>query len=475
MSLISNALASNRPIALAAVITGLLLALPAAASADNGRTVIQFKGDNAKTFRKQVKKIVKGADYRVVKTSAYTKAAKKLGATGINDGNVKKVAGKKNLVAVIFARSRKSGSGYEVTLSVRLGKTGEEVNEITLNPSGDKLSSADLARLRNELVPALEGRRVEAPVAGDDDDDDKPKGDDDDDKPKGDDDDDDDKPKGDDDDDDDKPKGDDDDDDGSTPLLEGRRLPWLEISAGLGLNRRVFNYAVDGDLGDARPEDYTNGVAPMVSLNIEGYPLARDPKTTSITSRLGAEINLDQVVLFRSVVVMQDTEAELSTTHRQLRFNAVYRQPLMAGKLVVKGKAGYVFKKFKIDEGNSTVFLPDVNYRGIDVSVAASYALNDKMQINVDGGYLLLLKAGPVSNADQYGGGSQSGYHFGGSFGYGLMPNVAVRAGVEAVLVNLSFDGDGELSDPNNDMNPDVTGANEVNIWAFARGVYEFK
>jgi hypothetical protein len=462
-------LASNRAIAVAAVFAGALIAAPAVSHADNGRLVVQVKGKNASGFRSQLKGIIKDADYRVVKTSAYFKAAKKLGAEDINDANVKKVARAKKLEAIILGRSEKKGSGYELRLSVRYGKSGAEIVEIVVDTKGDKLSSSELDRIETQLVPALRGEKVAAPPKKDPPKKDPPKKDPPKkDPPKKD------PPRGDDDDDDNGDDDDDDDDDkGEDPLVDGAAMPWMELSGGLGLNRRAFNYDVQGDVGDARPEDWTNGIAPIISLNVEAFPLARDPKKKGALTNLGVELGYDRVVLFNATIVDMDVESKLGTTHHQLRGNIVYRYFIMGGKLRLRGGAGYVFKQFDIDSGNSVVDLPNVKYQGVDGNVAARYTINDTMKAGIDGGYLYLLRGGEVDNPDQYGDAGISGFHVGAAFDYRVNPTIAVRAGFSAQIINLSFDGDGELRDVNNDMNPDVAGASDTQVWFYARAVYD--
>jgi hypothetical protein len=97
------------------------------------------------------------------------------------------------------------------------------------------------------------------------------------------------------------------------------------------------------------------------------------------------------------------------------------------------------------------------------------------MSAGLEAGYLLLLKVGEIDNNSQYGEGSNLGYHVGGNFDYRVSPKIRARGGFDAVMVNHSFDGAGELNDVTGDMVPDVTGASDINVWFYARAIYELR
>jgi len=88
--------------------------------------ILDFDGPKAEKFHDEVEKAVKKA-HTIVPTDKWNGTASELGADTLNKDNVKKVAKKLKIDAVVTGKVEKRDGDYVVTLKVRDGKTGAVV------------------------------------------------------------------------------------------------------------------------------------------------------------------------------------------------------------------------------------------------------------------------------------------------------------------------------------------------------------
>jgi hypothetical protein len=165
--------------------------------------VLDFEGPKAEKFHDDVVRIIKKT-HTVVPTDKWTGVAEDLSAGTVNPKNIKKVAKKLKIDGVISGKIEKRRDAYLVHLTLRSGKTGEQVGDaVDTKSEGPRVDGKASDDISNELVGAIDALASNRASSSDDDEEEeKPAK-----KPKKDDDDEDEKPaKKDDDDDEEKPK-----------------------------------------------------------------------------------------------------------------------------------------------------------------------------------------------------------------------------------------------------------------------------
>jgi hypothetical protein len=112
--------------------------------------------------------------------------------------------------------------------------------------------------------------------------------------------------------------------------------------------------------------------------------------------------------------------------------------------------AGYGRRDFTVDRSglpdNAELDLPDVGYEYVDPGLSVRLPLGRRVALSAGARALLLLGAGNIQDADQYG----SATAFGGDATAGLdlmlTSRFLLNLSATASLVQLQFDGNGELA-----------------------------
>ena len=178
---------------LLALIVVALCALAGGAEAGRKRVVVlDFEGAKADKFHDDVVKLVK-AKHTVIPTEKWMSTADELDAGKVTEKNVKKVAKKLKIDAIVTGKIEKRRDEYLITIKVR-GADGEIVNNVNTKSETSRVDGGASRDLNTELVGAIDA--LEKPGVGggggDDDEDSKPakkgakkpaKSDDDDEKP----------------------------------------------------------------------------------------------------------------------------------------------------------------------------------------------------------------------------------------------------------------------------------------------------
>jgi hypothetical protein len=170
---------------MAAAAMALLVVLfaPGLAEARRRLVVLEFTGPKASDFQADVEKMLKKGN-SLVPAKKWDAAAEKLGATKVNEKNVKKVAKKLSVDGVIVGRVEKRGSRYILHLQLREGRSGKTVAAPDIVERDEGLSVDGRDTIKQELLPIID----DLPAAGgedEDEDEDEDEEDEEDVKPKG--------------------------------------------------------------------------------------------------------------------------------------------------------------------------------------------------------------------------------------------------------------------------------------------------
>jgi hypothetical protein len=150
--------------------------------------VLDFTGPKAEKFHDDVVKLVK-KQHTVVKTEDWNAAAEEMDAGKVTEKNVKKLAKKLKVDAVITGKIDKRRDQYIIKLKLRSGATGEiQGNPVQTQAEGPRIDSQAQRDIKDELIAQIADLESVG-GGGDEPDEEKPK------KKKGDDEGDEEKPK----------------------------------------------------------------------------------------------------------------------------------------------------------------------------------------------------------------------------------------------------------------------------------------
>jgi len=205
------------------------------------------------------------------------------------------------------------------------------------------------------------------------------------------------------------------------------------------------------------PQNFTDNPAPGARFEGELYPFAfGDPH--SWLAGLGIAGDVDQTMPFNLSSAAEPT-VQLKATERHysvgLRYRIGFGHTATSPTLTLG--AGYAAQTYTVDRSGlanaSSLDLPDVDYRMFDPGLAFRLPLGRWFAFTLEGRGLLILSAGSIQQPDQYG--TTKLYGGAGSAGFELIfgNRVAFRFAVEGKQLNLTFDGNGALSN-NRDGNP---------------------
>jgi hypothetical protein len=152
--------------------------------------VLDFEGPQGDKFHDELVKLIKKS-HTVVSTDKWNGTAEELDASARSEKNVKKVARKLKIDAIVEGKIEKRRDEFIIRLKLREGKSGELIgNSIDTKADGPRIDGRAQRDLKDELVDVI-GNVESNHMGGSDDGDDKPSGkkpakaDDEDDKPLG--------------------------------------------------------------------------------------------------------------------------------------------------------------------------------------------------------------------------------------------------------------------------------------------------
>jgi len=149
---------SNKWIVHAIVVLVALLLGAGVANADRKRLVVlDFEGDDAEKIQKSFVRFLKKS-HTVVSIDKWNTAADELGATKINEKNVKKVAKKLKIDGVITANIEKRRDEYIIRIKLRSGTSGALVGgQVNAKTDAPKLSKTAKSDIKDELYGQIDG------------------------------------------------------------------------------------------------------------------------------------------------------------------------------------------------------------------------------------------------------------------------------------------------------------------------------
>src|SRR5688572_16486053 len=136
----------------------LTVLLVGTANADRKRLVVlDFEGDEAEAIQKSFSKFVKKS-HTVISIEKWNTAADELGATKINEKNVKKVAKKLKVDGIITGNVEKRRDEFIIRIKLRSGASGSLVGaQINLKTDAPKLNKEAKSDIETELFAAVDG------------------------------------------------------------------------------------------------------------------------------------------------------------------------------------------------------------------------------------------------------------------------------------------------------------------------------
>jgi opacity protein-like surface antigen len=170
-------------------------------------------------------------------------------------------------------------------------------------------------------------------------------------------------------------------------------------------------------------------------------------------------------------------DVDLPTSQTRFGAGLVYRLNFGSTPTSPTLKIGARFNKlsFTIDEGmNTMVEIPDVSYTYIDPGLAFRYPVTEKIAANAEAHYLIVSKAGQITEATQYGSSTISGFDVDLGGEYKLSSSLLVRAGFRYSRISLTFSGQGDLRNRDADAEPDVASAKDSYLGVYATAGYLF-
>ncbi len=137
---------------LAAIV--VLGCLASVAHAGRKRVAVLVDGPSADKIRGEIVKLIQKA-HAVVKVDAWKRTAKALAATRINTANVRKVARKLDVDAVIEASVTERRGGFRVRVRLRSGASGQTIEEVNATTNGTTFDKASRRDLRDEVIDVI--------------------------------------------------------------------------------------------------------------------------------------------------------------------------------------------------------------------------------------------------------------------------------------------------------------------------------
>jgi hypothetical protein len=148
---------SNSWLTLLVALVGWLV-LPTSADAGGRKRVVvlELEGPKAEKFHDDLVKLIKKT-HTVIPIDKWNGTAEELDAASPNDKNIKKVARKLKIDAIVQGKIEKRRDEYIIQLKLRAGKSGAVVgNRIDVKADGPRIDGSASGDLKDELIPAID-------------------------------------------------------------------------------------------------------------------------------------------------------------------------------------------------------------------------------------------------------------------------------------------------------------------------------
>lgn len=511
-------------LALVVVLAAWIVLIPARAAAERRRVVVlELEGPKGEKFHSGLVKLIKKS-HTVVPVDKWNETAEELGATRVNDKDIKKVAKKLKIDAVVFGKVDKRRDEYILQIKVRSGKTGAIVgNRVDVKAEEAKITGSVKSDLQDELLPVIAdvpSNRSGGGGGGEDEgedegEEDKPKGfgkkpkvAEEDEEPAEDpkpkkvaikpkkvveEEEEDDAPLP-------KPKkvkpsrtdeegeegeeGDDEgrgrkkkvasseDDETEEGVEEEGEVEEMDTAAALAPGERAVDLVAGLSLTRRTMKfNFESGLgdapAPYTGVPVAGgmidatiYPLAIGHKRTGMAKNFGLTLMYDKVLRINSK--QGDPPVTLPTSQSRFALGAAFRYPL--GKATVTAAVRYGKQAFTISAAGAVQpAVPSVSYTVIDPMLGVRYQIGAKLLLNVNLGFMLITNTGAIQDNMSYGAATVSGIEGEAGVDYLITDKVFVRAAARFSTIGFTFKGTGDLSNNrDSDAEQDVFGARDT-------------
>jgi len=212
----------------------------------------------------------------------------------------------------------------------------------------------------------------------------------------------------------------------------------LDLAIGAGAFSRDFSYSADATaLGS-----YKMNVGPMVSGNLQWYPLA--PATSSAVGWIGLIGSGDYGVGLKSSTA---NGSSLPTTSYRYSGGLKFRIPIGNSELGVSGSYGRA--TFSIKDQSpplGSAAIPDVAYQFIQPELSARVGIFRTFWLVAGANYLHALKSGQIASSPYFPNATARG--FGGSFGFAWEVASSLELRVIAEYERVSLTMNSQATDP---------------------------
>ena len=267
--------------------------------------------------------------------------------------------------------------------------------------------------------------------------------------------------------------------DGEASLEGSPRATPLLVNLGVSFIGRKLTFDYTGTDTTQAPPGYDGTPVPGAYMTAEAYP-ARFGDETGALANIGIGVVMDRVIGLNSTLD-DGTGTVVKIPTRMWRYGANLRYRHNFGDQPngpsMHGAVGYNTAGFAItkrDVPGTSVDVPNVNYKYIDIGVGGRVPVVGPLSLLAEAKFLGLLNAGQIQTLAQYGPADVSGFEGEAVVEYQITDNVNARAGGRFMQVKMTYDGFGALGDRNSDGMQDVTGSSDRYLGGFVTAGYSF-
>jgi hypothetical protein len=222
----------------------------------------------------------------------------------------------------------------------------------------------------------------------------------------------------------------------------------LRLEVGGSATQRTLSFTTRDDFTEV-PPGYDSPPIPGVHVAGELYPLAFASRGILSGFGIAAEYDRSLLLTTRSASAM---DVSLPTTQSHWSVGARFR--LAFGKSRTSPSvtigAGYGRRDFTVDRSDlpepDDLDLPDVSYQYVDPGLSVRLPLGSRLALSAGGRALLMLSAGNIQDAAEYGSAKAYGGEASAGFDVMLTSSFLLNVSGYASLVQLQFDGNGARS-----------------------------
>ena len=261
----------------------------------------------------------------------------------------------------------------------------------------------------------------------------------------------------------------------------------IDAAIGLSFVRRNLSFSYESTLG--KPPPGYRQLIPVAGayIDLTIFPLSFNHKPSGLISGLGVTALYDRVLIINSQKKYADAQgmqqvADLDTSEERWALGLVLRYPFNnkdPKSAVVGGQLTYGQQKFLVEQtlpNMEKTDIPNVQYSMLSPGAFIRYPLGQKIILNADLAFHMVLGAGPITEQAQYGKATVLGFDIEAGGDYMLTSNIFLRAALRFEIISLSFSGDAMSQSNTRDTDPeqDVTGASDQYMGASIVAGYLF-